>query len=100
MHPRTRSTKTSPTPATKTCDMRRLACAAVLVMLAIACGETRRPLGDDCIRSDDCLSGVCADRVCVAQPALVTGAGASPPDDTPRIPDADGAAPRDAGDGG
>ncbi len=81
--------------------MRRLACVAVAVLaLVLACGETRRPLGDDCIRSDDCLSGVCADRSCVAQPTLVTGAGSSPPDDTPRIPDADASPPRDAGDGG
>ena len=80
--------------------MRRLACAAVAMQLALACGETRGPLGEECIRSDDCLSGACADRVCVAQPALVTGAGSSPPDDTPRIPSSDASTPRDAGDGG
>ncbi|HEY8076726.1 MAG TPA: hypothetical protein VIF62_21520 [Labilithrix sp.] len=81
--------------------MRRLVFVfASSILLVFACGETRRPLGDDCIRSDDCLSGVCADRLCVAAPALVNGAAASPPDDTPRIPDADGSAPRDAGDGG
>ena len=78
--------------------MRRVLLLVALV--AVACGETRGTLGADCIRSDDCLSGVCAARVCVAAPALVTGAGPSGPDETPRIPDADASPPRDAGDGG
>jgi hypothetical protein len=68
-----------------------------------ACGETRRPIGDECLRDDDCLSGVCADRVCVSAPSLVTGAESPPPDDSPRIPAGDAAvvdaAPKDAGDG-
>lgn len=77
------------------------ACALVVLVMASAigaCGETRLPIGDECLRSDDCLSGVCSARTCVAAPPLVTGAGASPPDEAPRIPIADGggAAPADA----
>lgn len=58
------------------------------VLFALACGETRRPIGDECLRDDDCLSAVCSERTCVAAPALVNGATSPPPDDTPLIPDA------------
>lgn len=68
-----------------------LAVAAVL-----ACGETRRPIGDECLRDDDCLSGACANRTCVSAPTLVTGAAGSPPDETPRIPVGDASSPKDA----
>jgi len=64
-----------------------------------ACGETRLPIGDECLRDEDCLSGICSARVCVAAPTLVTGAGGTPPDETPRIPTAD-AATTDAPPGG
>lgn len=79
--------------------------AVVVVVLAFAlvaaCGETRRPLGEECLRDDDCLSGTCADRTCVAAPNLVTGAEGTPPDETPRIPDGDASSgPKDAGDAG
>lgn len=63
----------------------------------LACGETRSPIGEECLRGDDCLSGVCSARTCVAAPGLVTGAGPPPPDETPRIPVGEGgAAPTDA----
>ncbi len=75
--------------------------AFLLVALAGSggCGETRRPIGDECLRSDDCLSGVCSDRTCVAAPTLVTGGGAAPPDELPRVPIVDGG-PTDAAGGG
>ena len=63
----------------------------------VACGETRNPIGDECLRGDDCLSGVCSSRTCVAAPGLVTGAGSPPGDEVPRIPVAEGGAgPTDA----
>ena len=63
----------------------------------IACGETRSPIGEECLRGDDCLSGVCSARTCIAAPGLVNGAGPPPPDETPRIPPGEGgAAPTDA----
>jgi hypothetical protein len=77
--------------------------ASVVVLACFACGETRRPIGDECLRSEDCLSGVCASRTCVAAPALVNGGLGPPPDETPRIPVAEGgvdAAPVDAASGG
>lgn len=61
-----------------------------------ACGETRRPIGDECLRGDDCLSGVCSSRTCIAAPGLVTGGGGPPPDETARIPIGEGGAPVDA----
>lgn len=82
----------------------RVPCALVALVaalaLAAACGESRRPIGDECLRDDDCLSGVCANRACVSSPTLVTGAAGSPPDDAPRIPDDASSAPADAGGGG
>ena len=85
----------------------RAAAARVLVVGAglagavLACGETRSPIGEECLRSSDCLSGVCSSRTCVAAPGLVTGAGPSPPDEAPRIPVGEGGvAPADAQGGG
>lgn len=80
------------------------------LVLLFACGETRQPIGEECLRSEDCLSGTCADRRCIAAPGLVRGENGVVPDETPRIPDTDAAgatqdasadAPKDApGDGG
>ena len=48
-----------------------LATAALFTFAqGVACGETRRALGEACLRSDDCLSGTCSDRLCVAAPPL------------------------------
>lgn len=65
--------------------------ALVLVGVA-ACGETRSPIGDECLRGEDCLSGVCSARTCVAAPPLVNGTGAAPPEETVRIPVGDAGA--------
>jgi hypothetical protein len=69
----------------------RLALVMALGALA-ACGETRRPIGDECLRSEDCLSGVCSSRTCVSAPALVTGGGPPPPDEVPDVPIVEGGA--------
>lgn len=74
---------------------RALAAHAVLVCSLLACGETRRPIGEECIRSDDCLSGVCSARTCVSAPDRVSGGGDDGADAGPRL--AEG---RDGGDGG
>lgn len=84
--------------------MTRLALAGALLcglasVTALACGESRRPIGDECIRDEDCLSDVCAARLCASAPSLVTGASNPPADEEPRFP-ADGGtigAVRDAG---
>ena len=58
-----------------------LGCAAVA--LAAGCAEQRRSLGEDCLKDDDCLSGICADNRCVAAPPLLdgsAGAGDASPD--------------------
>ncbi len=46
-----------------------LACAVAVV----ACSETRRPLGEDCLKSGDCLSGLCSGLKCAATPPLLDG---------------------------
>jgi hypothetical protein len=75
---------------------------ALAVPLVVACGETRRPIGDECLRGEDCLSSFCASRTCVAAPVTVQGGGGPPPDEEPRIPAGEGGAdaPTDARDGG
>lgn len=84
----------------------RVGARAVLALLAlVACGETRRTLGEECIRDDDCLSNVCSARQCAGQPPLISGAsGGSPTDgvDPPSPDEADAggdAGARDAADG-
>lgn len=59
--------------------LRALAAAGLLA--AAACGETRRTIGEECIRNDDCLSDVCSARECVGQPPLISGASGGAPTD-------------------
>ncbi len=82
---------------------------AVLVVLAVggvlvACADTTKVLGEECIKSQDCQSGLCESQVCVAAPAFLTippassvvsGADTSAPDSSP-----DSAAGNDSGDDG
>jgi hypothetical protein len=66
----------------------------------LACGESRRPIGDECLRDEDCLSGVCSARSCVSAPPLKTGATGPTPDEEPDIAEGDGGLvtpPTDAG---
>lgn len=67
-----------------------LACAVATVM-ALACGESRQPIGEECLRDDDCLSSTCTARACVPAPGLVTGVAGSPPDEEPLLPPGDAA---------
>ncbi len=60
-----------------------LFCATCIV---VACGETRRPIGEECLRNEDCLSSNCAARICAAEPTLVTGATGPAGEEEPRIP--------------
>lgn len=69
--------------------MRFAVVSLLLVALATACGEVRRPIGDECLRGDDCLSGVCSARECVAAPALLGGTQPAPDEESPRIPAGD-----------
>lgn len=38
------------------------------------CAETKRSLGDDCLKNEDCLSGICSQLRCGAAPPLLDGA--------------------------
>jgi hypothetical protein len=53
---------------------------------AFACGETRKGPGEECLRSDDCLSGFCSARTCVAAPP--TGTPPQAPPDASAVADA------------
>jgi hypothetical protein len=41
-------------------------CAVLLATQA--CAETRRANGDECLKDDDCLSGICSQLVCAPAP--------------------------------
>lgn len=73
-----------------------LAGLGAIVVLA-ACGETRRPIGDECLRGDDCLSGVCSAGTCVSAPPLKVGANGPAADEEPDIGDASADAPSSEG---
>lgn len=54
---------------------RARALAVVVAVLAVtglaaACAQTKRSLGDACLKSEDCLSGICSQLVCVGEPPL------------------------------
>lgn len=68
------------------------ACPLIVTITLMACGETRRAVGDECLRNDDCLSGYCSARVCVGAPVLVGGPSSPPPSSG-----SDGGATPDAG---
>ena len=51
------------------------AAVAIAVLALFACAETRRPLGEDCLKNGDCLSGVCTGLKCASAPPLLDGAG-------------------------
>ena len=82
--------------------MRALFIASMLASAACgaiaACGESRRPIGEECLRNEDCLSNYCAGRSCVSAPALVTGASDPPAEEEPLIPNAGEAGSVPAGD--
>ena len=75
------------------------------VAVASACGETRRSLGEDCIKNEDCLSNLCASSKCGSDPPLLDGsppAVDAAPDVTSDAPDGGDAASEagDAAEGG
>ncbi len=71
----------------RTSRLRAALIALPFVCAFAACGETRHAPGEACLRGDDCLSGFCTDRICVAAPPLgkpqtggTTDAGSAPDD--------------------
>jgi hypothetical protein len=47
-----------------------LAPATLAVVMAGACSQLKGSLGDDCLKGEDCLSGVCSQLHCAAAPTL------------------------------
>src|ERR1700737_4096541 len=61
---------------------RAIALAATLVTamgLIAACVQTQRALNEDCLKDQDCLSGICSQLKCAAAPPLLDGAPQAPP---------------------
>jgi hypothetical protein len=75
---------------------------ATIVALLAGCSEERRPLGEDCLKDQDCLSGFCSGLKCAATPPTFD-AGATEKDagiDAPVDAGTDAGAPSDAADEG
>ena len=74
--------------------------ALALLTVAVACTETRRSLGEDCLKDDDCLSGFCSQLQCSAPPQLLDGS-ILPQDASPQDASSQDASPpvTDAADG-
>lgn len=59
--------------------MKAFAISALAVASAVSyfgCGETRRTLGEDCLKNEDCLSAICSSLKCAAAPPIL---GSAPP---------------------
>jgi hypothetical protein len=76
------------------------ACGAAILFGAavgiVACAETRRSLGEACLKNEDCLSGICSDQQCASAPPLLD-AEAPAIDAAPEAAAVDAAAPPEAG---
>ena len=81
---------------------RRSAIAALVALVVTflvtlgACNETRRSLGEECLKGDDCVSGLCSSQHCV-EPAPVLEASV-PVDAANDVSIADSAPSTDAND--
>jgi hypothetical protein len=78
---------------------------SIAAAIVAACSESRFPLGADCLRNEDCLSGICAQQRCAAAPPYLDSEG--PATDSAALADAEDGesaspedAPRSGGDGG
>jgi len=40
-------------------------------LFALACTETRRGLGEQCLKSEDCISNLCVAQVCASAPPVL-----------------------------
>lgn len=49
-------------------------------LFAVACTETRRGLGEACLKGEDCTSGLCVAQQCAASPPVVQGSSNPTPD--------------------
>lgn len=49
-------------------------------LFALACTETRRGLGEECLKGEDCISNLCVAQVCASEPPLIQGNSTVTPD--------------------
>jgi len=90
-------------------SLRTIAVAGSLIagVIAAACSESRFPLGSDCLKDEDCLSGICSQQRCTAAPPYLdaepVATDAAAPPDAPGLQDSSieaSEAAADAGTGG
>ncbi len=64
--------------------------------IGAGCVETRRSLGEDCLKDDDCLSGVCSQLRCAAIPPTIDASVLADVTAANPVADAPAEAPDDA----
>ena len=60
-----------------------LACFSLPIVMLVACTQTERGLGEECLKGEDCTSGVCVAQVCSEAPPLLQGTPTTPVDAAP-----------------
>jgi hypothetical protein len=86
-----------------------LAAIGLVAGVVAACVELQGSLGSDCLKNEDCQSGICSELHCVAAPPLLEAGfeadasgdasvdgGAGPETDSSAPPEPDGGEPEDA----
>lgn len=70
---------------TKQARSRALAVAFFVApgLFALACTETRRGLGEQCLKGEDCISNLCVAQICASAPPLLQGPSTVTPDGSP-----------------
>jgi hypothetical protein len=81
--------RTTP-PRNESLDGALVVAAVAMASLTQGCAESRRSLGAECLKSQDCLSGICSQFACAAAPPTLDteeNAEAGVPEAAP-LPDA------------
>jgi hypothetical protein len=79
---------------TRAVSLAGFAVAALGVVVVGACAEYKRELGSECLKDEDCLTGICTSSRCAsAPPYLPPGATYPVPEAGPAAADAAGDAP-------
>ncbi|HEX7663079.1 MAG TPA: hypothetical protein VF407_01140 [Polyangiaceae bacterium] len=54
-------------------------------LFVIACTDTRRGLGEQCLKGEDCQSNLCVSQQCASEPPFINGTGTPVNDASPDV---------------
>ncbi|HEY8040959.1 MAG TPA: hypothetical protein VIF15_14235 [Polyangiaceae bacterium] len=94
-------TETTPSPVRRSARVLAFVIPLLLgVGLAGACGDMRRSLGEDCLKSQDCLSGICSQLHCAVAPPTTDTVASGPGSDATVDGPVDGSGDGEGGEAG